>query len=381
MKSPNILRCWAEIDLAALAFNLKRIRSLCGKHVEIIGVVKADAYGHGLFAVARSLAVAGVRTLAVANILEARAASLAAPDADILLLSPLLPDEIPDAIRHPRWLPTLSNGMEFAALEKAAACLRKQIRAHVKLDTGMGRLGAFQDEILQLLRRASRSEWITVAGLYSHLASADTDRDDSLRQVRRLQDFCAFASRSGFHAPPLHLQNSAGILRLRPFDSIVAARPGLALYGIPQPWAAWRRRFGMRPLKPVLSWKTRVTLVRDMPRGATISYASTFRARRRMRIAVLAAGYADGVSRKLSNRGEVLIRGRRCRILGRVTMDMTMADVTEVPNVRWGDVAVLIGRSGREEITVLDVARWAETNAYESLCNISKRVPRAVLER
>lgn len=376
MTTPS-LRCWAEINLPHLAFNLRRFRSLAGRSCEVIGVVKADAYGHGLPVVARRLWIEGVRTLAVANIAEAAVASRTVPGADILLLSPMLSAEIPAFLRHPkRWMPTLSSLTELRALEKAAARARKKVRVHVKLDTGMGRLGGFADEALRILQLIASSHHLSAAGLYSHFASADVDRAETLRQLERLQSFCRHASAAGIAIPPLHFQNSAGTIQVNARGLVAAIRPGLSLYGIPTPAAAWRHTFGPHALKPVLAWKTRVALIRDMPRGATISYANTFRAPRPMRVAVLAAGYADGVSRKLSNRGEVLIHGKRCRILGRVTMDMTMVDVTRVPRARWGDEAVLIGRSGKDEITAHEMATWAETNAYEVLCNISRRVLR-----
>ena len=376
VKSLDSLRCWAEINLSALAFNLQRIRSLLPSSCGVIGVIKADAYGHGLFQIAQTLATPQTQTLAGANMVEAEIASRAVPRTDLLLLCPLLPSEIAEAVHRPRWFPTLSNQEEFEAFEKAARRYKKRIRVQIKLDTGMGRLGGFPNEILLLLQRINLSRWIRAAGLYTHLASADNNLHESLQQIKRLYAFCREVVYQGGSIPPLHFQNSAGTLRISIPQPIYNVRPGLALYGIPIPLRAWQQRFGQHPLQPVLSWKTRVALVRQVPKGTRISYGGTFRTQKQTRIAVLSAGYADGISRKLSNRGEVLIHSNRCRILGRVTMDMIIADITRISKTRWGDTVTLIGKNGQEEITANEMAQWAETIPYEILCNISKRVPR-----
>jgi len=373
------LRCWAEIDLDALASNLQRIRSL-HENKPLIAVVKADAYGHGLFAVTRRLAREKVRAFAVANLQEAAVASRAAPESDILILGPLLPNEIEGVFRCPRWIPTLSCRSEFEKLERTAARLKKTARVHLKLDTGMGRAGDFSEQLFKLVQRIRLSRRVILDGLYSHLARAETDPKMSLHQLTEFKFFCRRVALEGIPVSRIHFENSAGTLLWCDHEKISdpdrSLRPGLALYGVASPLGAWRKQFGVRPLHPVLSWKTRVALVREMPAGSVISYGATFRTRARTRVAVLSAGYADGIFRKLSNRGEVLIRGKRRRILGRVTMDMTMVDVTRPPQIRWGDPATLIGRDGRDEITASEVAEWAETNPYEILCNISKRVPR-----
>lgn len=376
--SSPTLRCWADIDLSAFAFNLRRFRSLISKPTEIIGVVKADAYGHGLFAVAQALAHQGIRQLAVANIAEATIASHAAPRTNILFLSPLLPGEFPEIPRHPRWIPTLSNLAEARTLERSAARQCKKVRVHVKLDTGMGRLGGSPSETLQLLHFIHRSAYLHATSLYSHLSSSDSSATETRAQWRRLHDFVRLASTTHCPIPPLHLQNSTGLLRFSPHPRLSAIRPGLALYGVTDRPDLWRQRFGKHALQPVLSWHTRIGMIRNIPRGTTLSYDRTFKTRSPMRVAILCAGYADGISRKLSNQGEVLIHGRRCSIVGRVTMDMLLADITRIPSAKWGDTATLIGKNGSDEITAHELARWAGTNSYEVLCNIGKRVPRIV---
>ena len=378
MTTPDTLRCWADIHLSALSFNLRRFRLLISKSTEIMGVVKADAYGHGLFTVARALAHQRIHLLAVANITEAAIASCAAPRADILLLSPLLPSEFSEIPRHPRWIPTLSNLAEARLLEHMAIRQRKKVSVHVKLDTGMGRLGEFPLETLKLLRFIENSLHLRATGLYSHLSSADSSARESLLQWKHFQSLSHCAEAVGYSIPPLHLQNSTGLLRIPATQELTAIRPGLALYGVTDRPDLWKKRFGKGALQGVLSWHTRIGLIRHFPRGATLSYDRTFKTRAPMRVAILCAGYADGISRKLSNRGKVLIHGHRCPIVGRVTMDMILADVTRVPSAKWGDTATLLGKNGSGEITAHEVAQWAETNSYEILCNISKRVPRIV---
>ncbi len=373
-------RSWTEIDLSALAHNVRAIRSLIPRRCEVIGIVKADAYGHGMVPIARRLAREGVRTFAVANIGEAALLSSSLPQASILILGPLLPEEVNNAVRHPQWILTLSSERERKVLEKAAARARSKVRVHVKLDTGMGRLGAFADDLFDLMKRIQVSKHLQIAGLLSHLASADIDIASAKLQLKRLRDFRSRAIQEGIPVPFIHLQNSAGTLRLPVPDWIDAIRPGLSIYGLGNPREGWNQRLSARKLRPILAWKTRVALVRDVPAGTTISYAGTFQTKHHTRVAVLAAGYADGVFRKLSNRGEVLLRGRRCRILGRVTMDMIMVDATRVPKVRWGDPVVLLGRDGRDEITAHEFASWAETSPYEVLCSIDQRVARRYLK-
>jgi alanine racemase len=376
VKPETSYRTWAEIDLKALKFNLRRLRSLHPR-CDLIGVVKANAYGHGMFAVAKTLAREGVRVFAVTNLLEAETISRAVSKSRILLLSPVLSEEIPLVVKsQPRWMPTISNQSELQSFEKEARKQRKRVCVHVKLDTGMGRLGSFPDEALQICEAIQKSSFLKLSGIYSHLSSVDINLNESLRQLEKLRLFCQTLIERGISLPQVHFQSSTGALRLRSNDYITSIRPGLALYGVPNPFSIWKNRFGARPLKPVLTWKARVVLVRDLPKGATISYQMTFRVKKPMRIAVLGVGYADGVSRKLSNRGEVLIRRKRCKILGRVTMDMTIVDISKIPKIRSGETAVLIGRSGSDEITAAEFAEWAETSPYEILCNIGKRVVR-----
>lgn len=379
MKSLS-LRCWAEVDLSALRHNLLRIRSLLPRGCEVMGVVKANAYGHGLPAVSRALAARGVRMFLVANVVEAEALLRAVPRARVLLAGPTVPGELDWAVRQRGLVFALSSADEFRRIERAAEKAGVSTAVHLKVDTGMGRIGCRVEEAADLFARVARSRRVRAEGIFSHMARAEADPAECRQQFARLMRPVEELERRGVRVGAIHIHNSAAVVNLVLNDRLAFARPGIALYGLGEPLAAWRRRLGNRPLRPVLAWKARVALVREVPKGTTISYGGTFRAPRRMRVGVLPAGYADGVSRKLSNCGEVLVRGRRCPILGRVTMDMTMVDLSRAPAARWGDEAVLIGKQGGDEITAGEIADRVGTISYEILCGISARVPRVVVE-
>lgn len=372
----SLRRCWAEVDLSAIRHNLSAIRSLLPRGCDVMGVVKANAYGHGLPLVSRCLAREGVRRFLVANVAEAESLRRAAPRAWILLAGPALAEEMEWAVRQPRMEFTLSSGDELQALERAARQAKAVASAHFKVDTGMGRLGCRAEEAAALIARAATSRWVRVEGVFTHLANAEADPADCRRQFARLLAAVEGVAQRGFRARFLHLHNSAAVVNLPADPRLTHARPGIALYGYGEPCAAWRRALGRHALRPALAWKARVALVREVAKGTRISYGGAFCAPRRMRIGVLPFGYADGFSRRLSNLGEVLVRGQRCRVLGRVTMDMTMVDLSRLPAVERGDEVVLIGRQGREEITARAIADRIGTISYEVLCGIGARVPR-----
>jgi len=370
------LRCWAEVDLSAIRHNLSAIRSLLPRGCEVMGVVKANAYGHGLADVSRRLAREGVRRFLVANAAEAEALLRAVPRAWVLLAGPALPDEVEWAVRQPRLAFAISSEEELRAIARVANRARVLTTAHLKVDTGMGRLGCRVDDAAALIARAATSRGVRVEGVFTHLANAEADPAECQLQFARLLAAREAIARRGFRASFLHLHNSAAVVNLPADPRLTHARPGIALYGYGEPRAAWRRALGRRALRLALAWKARVALVREVAKGSRISYGGTFRAPRRMRVGVLPFGYADGFSRRLSNLGEVLVRGRRCRVLGRVTMDMTMVDLSRLPAVERGEEVVLIGRQGQEEITAREIADRIGTISYEVLCGIGARVPR-----
>lgn len=357
------MRCWAEIGGAALRHNLKVIRRELPRGVQVMGIVKANAYGHGVIPVARELVRQGVKILCVANVAEARELRDAKLREPILLLSACLPEEMEEAIRCGA-MPTLSTWDEARLLDRAARKLKVRAKAHFKIDTGMGRLGAWHEEAARLLERIAQLPGVEVTGVYTHFASADVD--DKLTRTQ-LQRFAALWAEFGDRL--IHAANSPALFRY-PESVFDAVRPGIMLYGL-SVVDGWQPK-----LRPVLEWKSRVTLVHSLPRGRTVSYGATYRLPQEQRLATVAVGYADGYPRLLSNRGSVLVKGQRCPIRGRVTMDQIIVDVSKARGVTVGTEVVLIGKQGREQILASDLASMTGTISYEILTGISSRVPR-----
>lgn len=367
-------RCWAEIDLDALRSNLSWIRHRVGPQVKILTVVKADAYGHGLKQIAALLMQSGTDIFGVANLAEARAIRSVGKGWPILMLGACLPDEIESAVRD-EVRPTLSSLAEAGLFSTAAVRLRRTVPVHVKVDTGMGRLGVAPEKAPALLRGVSKLPGLRLEGLYTHYASAEDDTRFSREQARRFQQLIAELATRGIHVPMIHVNNSAALLH-EPETTFNVVRPGLLVYGIlPQ-----GRRKDMSTLQkyfqPALSWKCRVSLVKEIARGTSLSYGRSFVAPRTMSVATITAGYGDGYLRAASNRAEVLIQGRRCRVVGRITMDQMLVDVSRVKKVSPGDEAVLIGREGKETISATELADWCGTIPWETLTAITHRVPR-----
>ncbi|HEY1763831.1 MAG TPA: alanine racemase [Opitutaceae bacterium] len=368
------LRCWAEIDLAALERNLRHIRASLPPHIRYVAVVKADAYGHGLQHVAARLMHAGADLFAVANIAEAAQLRELGPGWPILVLSPLLPEEDRYAVDYDLAV-AVSTAEEVARLDAAGRKAGRPVAVHLKIDTGMGRLGVWHSEALGLARTILDSPHLKLAGVFTHFASPDDDPAFTEEQRRRFLaalDACGLADRSA-EGLLVHADNSAGLETMPGRSPFNAVRVGLLQFGIlphPSSFLAQVRA------EAVFSFKTRVGIVKALPAGTTISYGRTRMLSRDSRVAVLCAGYGDGIPRAVSNRASVLIHGARCPVLGRVTMDQTVVDVTDVPEVSSGDEVVLIGRQGVAEITIGEFSRWAETIPWETLCSVTKRVPR-----
>ena len=366
------LRCWAEIDLAALERNLRLIRASLPPHMRYVAVVKADAYGHGLPQAATRLMHAGADLFAVANVAEATALRELGPGWPILLLSPLLPEE-DRLLAEYDLAATVSTAEEVARFDAVGRASGRPVAVHLKIDTGMGRLGAWHEEVPALYAAIKATPHIRLAGVFTHFASPDRDPAFTSEQRRR---FLAALSRCPGLDPArlfVHADNSAGLETMPGSSPFNAVRVGLLQFGIlPHPGSL----LSQVRTEPVFSFRTRVGLVKSLPKGTTVSYGRTHTLSRDSRVAVLCAGYADGVPRAASNRAHVLIKGRRCPILGRVTMDQTIVDVTEVPGTACGDEAVLFGAQGGEEITVSEFSRVADTIPWETLCSVSKRVPR-----
>ena len=367
-------RCWAEVDLSALRGNLAWIRHRLGAEAKIVTVVKADAYGHGLKQIAALLMQSGTDIFGVANLTEAEAIRSVGRGWPILMLGACLPHEVSLAVRDDV-RPTISSMEEARAFETAAARAKKTVAVHVKVDTGMGRLGVTSSRAMELVREIGALPHIKVEGIYTHYSSAEDDREFSRAQRLRFETVVKELRASKLLPPLIHANNSAALLH-EPRSLYNVARPGLLVYGIVPPG---RRRSNAKlreHLHPALSLKSRVSLVKEIEKGTPLSYGGMFTASRRLRVATLTVGYGDGFPRAASNRAEVLVGGKRCKVLGRVTMDQTLVDVSKIANVANGDEAMLIGKQGREEITATDLAIWSGTVPWEILTGITYRVPR-----
>jgi alanine racemase len=357
-------RCWVEVDARALRHNFKILRSLVPRTTRLMAVVKANAYGHGLVPMARELEAIGTDWLGVANVAEGAAIREAGVRLPILLLSATLPEEMEEAIRQKLAL-TLSSYDEARRLDRMARALRRKAEVHFKIDTGMGRLGCWHAHARKELARIRRLAGLNVKGLCTHFASADDNAGLTQAQWAVISPF--FAENKNLLR---HAANSPAVTRRYGFDADMV-RVGLALYGIaPNPDD---QGLGLRP---VLTWKSRVTLLHEMARGRTVSYGATYRVPSPQTQAVVAMGYGDGYFRLHSNASHMLVRGKRCPIRGRVTMDQIIIDVTRVPGCRVGDEVVALGVQGDEEIQARELALQAQTIPWEILTNIGARVPR-----
>jgi len=360
----------AEIDLGAVQRNLARVRQVVGPAVRVFGVVKADAYGHGAVPVARALEPL-CNALAVSLVeegLELRAAGIRAP---IVVLGAYY-NRHQDEVLAERLTPVVYDRGELEKFAAAAARRGRPADVHVKVDTGMSRLGIAPAELESVLGRLSALPSLRLAGICTHFASADlADPDATLAALAELGRGLDQAAQLGFRNLVNHAANSAGAVRF-PAARLDAVRPGLALYG-----AMPSEIVALPGLEGALALRTRVMAVRDVAVGTGVSYGGIWRAARPSRVATLPVGYADGYPRHVRG-AEVLLAGQRVPIVGAVCMDMLMIDVTDLPASALDGPVTLIGRDGVEEITVDQLARWAGTVSYEILCGISKRVPRVL---
>ncbi len=361
-------RCWAEINLAAFERNLKRIQAALPTGVRYVSVVKADAYGHGMPQMVRRLMQSGVDCFAVANVREAADIRHMGMGWPILILSALLPEEDRFLVDYDLTA-TVSTQQEAQRFNTLGQSKGTAIKVHVKIDTGMGRLGIWHQEAAALLGHIRTLQHLKLEGIYTHFSSADSDPE--FTRLQRERFLAALPDETADLL--IHADNSAGLDSLSGDSPFNAVRVGLLQFGVPPyPESA----LGRAEVEPVFSFHTRVGLVKNLPAGTDISYSRTHQLVRDTRIAILTAGYADGIPLELSNKGKVLIQGQRCPILGRVTMDQTIVDVTDLAEVHPGEHVVLIGKSGGTEITATEFSQSAGTIPWETLCSVSKRVSR-----
>lgn len=359
------------VDLAAYAQNLRVVREMIPKECAIMAVVKGNAYGHGAVAIAQRALQAGAAMLGVTTVEEAivlRSASITAP---IMVLVQPPPDAFPEAIEHNLRL-VLSD---IDAAERLGELARKRNRVmpiHCKVDTGMGREGLNPDHVIPAMRHITRVSHVDIEGVATHFSSSDeTDDPATANQIRIFKQVLKQFEKEGIPYEMSHAANSGAIVG-HPSSVFDMVRPGLMTYGV---WPNDTPPERM-PLKPVGRWESKVVLLKELPTGWSIGYGRTYTTERPTRTAIIPVGYADGFKAQFGNNSDVLIRGRRCPVRGRVSMDQIVVDVTEVPGVAVGDTAVLIGSDGPEQITVTELAKRAKTVGQDILSSIGPRVHR-----
>jgi alanine racemase len=368
-------RSWVEVDLDHFAQNGEAIRRLVGPGVKILQVVKADAYGHGAIEIANVALRNGASCLGVANADEGAQLRISGVTHPIVILSPSPVGEIGEILKY-NLTPSLSDLLFAHALEEACRKANRRIPVHIEVDTGMGRGGILCSEAPEVIKQVVACPHLQVEGIFSHLASSEHLDEANETQWLSFQRVLEALSAAGIAIPLRHMSNSGAILNYRQFD-LDMVRPGLMSYGIyPSPETRERAE-----LLPVMSFKTRVVLLKDFPAGYSIGYNRTYITSAPTTIATIPVGYGDGYGLILSNQGEALVRGCRVPVVGRVSMDMCTLDVTRVPGCRVGDEVVLLGEQGKERITVTDVAERVKTNSYEILCTLGKRAPRIFLQK
>ena len=367
-------RCWTEFDLVSLERNLGKIRAALQPTMRFVAVVKADAYGHGLSQTVTRLMQTGVDAFAVANLEEATQVQEIGTGWPILILSAILPEE-DYALQEISCIPAVSCVEEVQRFAKVARTCQRSQQIHMKIDTGMGRLGVWHTEAIRLYKSIKDFPELILSGIFTHFSSPVTDpsftehqRDLFLKTVRGLN-----ANRSNWL---IHADNSASLralVRAPEYNLFNAVRIGLLQFGAkPAPHSF----LSDLETEAVLSFHTKVGLVKHLPAGTPISYQQTYRLQKAEKIAILTAGYGDGIPTQLSNRGSVLIRGKRCPILGRVTMDQVVVSAREIPDLQCGETVTLIGKQVKEEITVQEFSEKAGVIPWEVFCSITQRVKR-----
>ncbi len=361
----NVRHQQRTVDLAVLRKNVRLIGQSVPEGTKLLAVVKADAYGHGMVQVAREALGAGASHLAVALVEEGVALREAGIDAPVLVLGATSYEEALLGVEHSLTL-TVCDAAMVRAVEAAAVQQGKPGLVHLKIDSGMSRIGARTEEDVQaVLSALAECPHVRLTGAFTHFADADgEDMAFTYQQLERFKQLTALLPEGILR----HCANSAAIHRV-PEAAMDMVRMGISMYGYPPVKTEM-------PLEPFMDWRTRVTYVKDIQPGDTVSYGRTFTADKPMRVATMACGYGDGYHRAASGKAEVIIRGKRARVLGRICMDQMMADVTDIPGVAPGDVVTLMGRDGDERITAEDMAIWAGTISYEVLLAATGRVPR-----
>jgi len=372
-------RSWVEISLKRIAGNFRAVRDVVGPTVEVMPVVKADAYRHGAVEVSRALEAVGARWLAVSNVEEGVILREQGIKARILIMADFLPAERADLLAH-GLTPVIHSLPDIREWDRLTSRNGSTSDYHLKVDSGMGRLGtrATSSEIRDAICAAKH---VRLEGLMTHFASAaNYASSQTAEQVNVFQTLCAELAREGINPPYLHLSSSTPVAYGRRDAWQRMVRPGHAIYGYVSPVASGTAPVRLLDVQPALTWKTAVLAVKDLPAGALVGYGGMFRAPHPMRIAVLAAGYADGIPHRLSNKGRVIAKGHFAPIIGAVSMDLTTIDVTNCPPLEVGDPVTLLGTEGDVSIDAQQIARTAGTISYSVLCGIHARVKRVYVD-
>ncbi len=383
IKNKLLRPTWVEISLSKLRRNYERVRQLAKARSprRVMAVIKADAYGHGAIPVAQCLAASGADAFGVATVEEAIELRAAGIEQPILLLGGLYMSDPAHLIEY-RLTPSVSS---TARLDTYAECARRYNRAiefHLKVDTGMGRLGLPPDRVGAFVRHYRELRGLELKGLFTHFASAeDLIASQTEEQVRHFEAALAELRSLGIDPECVHVSNSAALLSGRIFPENLV-RIGALLYGycVPLIFPPGQDDRHLPTFEPVLTFKSRVVYLKDVPTGTPLGYGAAFHTLRPSRIATVPVGYADGLSRALSNRGHALVQDRCARIAGNISMDLSLFDVTDIPGVAVGDEVILIGQSEHRSITALEIAQQLGTVPYEVLCSIGKRVPRIYVD-
>jgi alanine racemase len=360
------------VDLQVIQQNFRQIRRFVSPQVKVLTVVKANAYGHGLLPVARALMEAGADHLAVASVVEGVALRQAGVSGKLLVLGQPLPEEAPLVVRH-GLIQAIGDLASAKALSREASLQEKPVAIHLKVDTGMGRYGVWHEEAVSLFRRLVELPGLVHEGIFTHLSSAGQNVPATEQQLEGFSQLIQRLEKARLPVSIRHAANSVGMLKF-PASHWDLVRTGLLVYGCSPVKDA-------QPIeiRPALSLKSRLRFLKVLQPGQTVSYGGTWRAERRSLIATVPVGYAHGYTRALSNKAQLLVRGRRVGVIGRITMEDLMCDVTDLPGVQVGDEVVLIGRQGGEQVTAEELARAARTIPYEILVGLSPSIPRRYL--
>ena len=365
-------RCWAEINLAALERNLRLIRDSLPSHVRYVSVVKADAYGHGIHPTAARLMQSGVDLFAVANVKEASEIREIATGWPILILGPLLEEEN-EALLEMDLIPTLSSHTELERLRVLSHKYQKVIPAHLKIDTGMGRYGIWWEDAIKLINEINQSPEIKLCGALTHFAEAS----DLEYTAKQRKSFLTILQKTQIHRQQdfwVHADNSSSLRSFNRKAIFNAVRIGLLQFGVSPPQGSILADV---PVEPVLSFHARLAMIKRLPEGTSLSYGRQFTLKRDSRIGIISAGYGDAIPLPSGNRAFGLINGQPYPLVGRITMDQTLIDLTEAPaDIQLDQTVTLIGKQNKEEILLTELAKHGKTIPWELLCSITKRVPR-----